>query len=371
MSFKKNIYVIFLMLLIIPNSLLVIDMLMYTFNLYIIISIIASIFTLTLLFIRIQKIFNEKKEEENEKEQIQLPLITEKEINSNLEFIHELHDTTQQFQSNFEKIKELAGNVLNGANLQAQNVEKSTGLMVSISNSIEQMVISTESAASTSQSTNETTIKGFKSLDLVLEKMDSIHVSVENLSTVLTELSKYSIEVGQIVNTITDISSQTNLLALNAAIEAARAGEHGRGFAIVADEVRKLSEEVNNSSSKITSIVSSIQNNVDKSVQLMIESKEKVTHGIQEANDVKQTFGTIQSEITDVSNQITDVSAAIQELSAGSDEITKTVEFTEKVQLSGVNMIEELHSIIQDSINRIEEVDKATAEHLQNTTSKP
>lgn len=371
MTYKKNIYIIFLMLLIIPNSLLVIDMLMYTFNLYIMISIIASIAILSLLFIRIREIFNEKNEQEEEKEQIQLPLTTEKETNNNLDFIHNLHDSTQQFQSDFEKIKKLAENVLGGANLQAQNVEKSTGLMVSISNSVEQMVISTESAASTAQSTNETTIKGYKSLDLVLEKMDSIHVSVENLSTVLTELSKYSIEIGQIVKTITDISSQTNLLALNAAIEAARAGEHGRGFAIVADEVRKLSEEVNNSSSKITSIVSSIQSNVDKSVDLMVESKEKVTHGIQEANDIKQTFGTIQSEITDVSNQITDVSAAIQELSAGSDEITKTVEFTEKVQLSGVNMIKELNSIIQENINKIEEVDKATTEHLQNTPSKP
>jgi methyl-accepting chemotaxis protein len=85
--------------------------------------------------------------------------------------------------------------------------------------------------------------------------MESIHQKVENLSKVITYLSKHSREVGNIVDTITEISNQTNLLALNAAIEAARAGEHRRGFAVVADEVRKLSEEATASTNQISEIV--------------------------------------------------------------------------------------------------------------------
>lgn len=73
-----------------------------------------------------------------------------------------------------------------------------------------------------------------------VSKMDQLR---STSAGVAASFDQMQVQVGQITNTLNDISGitkQTDLLALNAAIEAARAGEAGRGFAVVADEVRKL-----------------------------------------------------------------------------------------------------------------------------------
>jgi methyl-accepting chemotaxis protein len=49
--------------------------------------------------------------------------------------------------------------------------------------------------------------------------------------------------VGEIVDTITDMAKQSSILAVNAAIEAATVEGEGRGFASVSAEVRRLAEQ--------------------------------------------------------------------------------------------------------------------------------
>ncbi|WP_428911915.1 methyl-accepting chemotaxis protein [Niallia sp. Krafla_26] len=367
MALKRNIYVILLLLLLIPNGLLLGYMYTHAFDLYITLAMVVLIVILFVLFVSIQQVLKKGDGNKHEHEQIDLSSETAADDTNEetFRYISELYPSIQQFQNDIHKIKELAGNVLQGANLQAQNVEKSTESMIEFSSGIDLIATSAQSVANTSQTTNEAAIEGFQSLDIVMGQMKSIHLSVDNLSAVIMDLLKYSSEIGQIVKTITDISSQTNLLALNAAIEAARAGEHGRGFAIVAEEVRKLSEEVKFSSEQITDIVSSIQNNVDKSVDFMEEGKEKVNNGIQVVNDVKLTFGLIQDKIKEVSNQIMEVSAAAQQLSAGSEEISNITDFTKNVQLTGVDMIQELNTIIQENVNGVEKVEMDIKEFLQ------
>jgi methyl-accepting chemotaxis protein len=297
----------------------------------------------------------------NEKETLETNISTEL-----LDFItnqtNVLYHALSDFKNNMNGIKEVSSELLQGALIQTDNVEKSTGTMNEISSSIQQIASSTELVSSHSKTTSETAEAGFNSIETAIKQMKSIHQHVESLSSVITALSQQSSEIGQIVGTISDVARQTNLLALNAAIEAARAGEHGKGFAVVADEVKKLSGQAASATERINAIVSSIQENVGKSVHFMTEGQTEVTNGIQVVNNAKQAFEIIQSKINDVSDQYMEVAASVQQLSSGSDEINQITEFTMKVQHGGTTKIKEFNHVVDGLLEEVNTINNYVLE---------
>src|SRR5262249_59676221 len=65
-----------------------------------------------------------------------------------------------------------------------------------------------------------------------LETTDRMVIRIGDLTT-------HAGRIGEILETIRDISDRSDLLALNGALEASRAGEAGRGFGLVAAEMRR------------------------------------------------------------------------------------------------------------------------------------
>ena len=107
--------------------------------------------------------------------------------------------------------------------------------------------------------------------------------------------------IGEITETINDISDQTHLLALNATIEAARAGDAGRGFAVVAGEIKGLAAQTAVSTREIGEKITRIQEAVCSTVTAMEEATLQI--------------GLIRSRIQGIDNAVACQTANGQEVS--------------------------------------------------------
>lgn len=178
-----------------------------------------------------------------------------------------------------------------------------------------------------------------------IEKMFTIRHKIQTIAELILELSDFIQSISSTIGLVEDIAEQTNLLALNAAVEAARAGEHGKGFAIVAGEIRKLADESKQATTKITSLITNIQQTANSTVLATEEGTKEVESGIELAHN-------IGSNIEQLILLMNEISQGINDMTGSSRKISNDTGTTE-------NAISEINSMLENNY-------KATEENFQN-----
>jgi methyl-accepting chemotaxis protein len=134
----------------------------------------------------------------------------------------------------------------------------------------------------------------------------------------MNALGKAAVDVGKVVEAITDISEQVNLLALNATIEAARAGEAGKGFAVVANEIKELAKQTSNATQEIKGKIANIQT----STQGAVSGIDEISGVIKTINDI---VGTIAAAVEEQSAATREIASNIAQVSSGIQEVNENV----------------------------------------------
>jgi len=240
-------------------------------------------------------------------------------------------DKTHQVAAAAEQMSAVIGSV-------AVGMEKATADLANVASATEHMTVTIGELADNSKTARGIAGEATSEAARISEQID--------------QLARAAREIGDVNETITEISTRTNLLALNATIEAARAGAAGKGFAVVASAIKNLSEltaaatedirkriggvqsataegisgidRVSDVIHKVTSIVESIGGAIDEQSAV---TRNIATNIVSASNAVREATAMVSESASaswGIANDIVAVDHAAGEMAAGSDRVRES-----------------------------------------------
>ncbi|OAS21413.1 methyl-accepting chemotaxis protein [Paenibacillus oryzisoli] len=275
----------------------------------------------------------------------------------------QLFASSEQNSSASQHVAASVQDFATGADTQAQSSVECGRAMEEMAAGISRIAETTADVSDLSMTATNIAEQGTHAMERVVNKIQAVSTSVDAANQVIQDLEKHSQSIGQITTLIGNIASQTNLLALNAAIEAARAGESGKGFAVVAGEVRKLSSQTDDSVREISELITSIQRDSARAVDVMNNGRTEVQEGLHEVGVAEKAFSQIVQASQEVASKIQETAAAAEQMAASSEEVAATVAQVGFVAQQTSGTAQSVAAVTQEQLASAEEI-TASAKNL-------
>ncbi|SEL49153.1 methyl-accepting chemotaxis protein [Paenibacillus sp. OK003] len=263
-----------------------------------------------------------------------------------------------------------------GADRQVTLVEESLQTIQNVARKIGHIADNASATALATEQVAEKSKEGGLAINGAVSQMGTIHHSVNRVSDGINHLVQISLEIGQIIKLISDISGQTNLLALNASIEAARAGEHGRGFAVVAREVGTLADQAADSAKQVTALIGAINEGIQLAEQSMIDTIGEVSTGMNVLNSTGHLFDEITLSVDMVNSKANEVSTMASEIVQETGQMVETIKDISHVSQETAEGAQTVSAATEQQLASMQEISSSAsylarmASRLQEVTEK-
>jgi methyl-accepting chemotaxis protein len=307
-------------------------------SLFIIISIVLSVFIFKLINIVILPIKNAVTSIEDlvksRNFSSQIPKETDDEFGEVVDAVNRFIRFTDKMNKAVEDLQTVSVQVEQNAQLTEANLMEQSGQCEQVSAATIELEASALEVAQNIQLTTDTAQDISKHVSLNKTQLDKLALSLSGNANELVDssanislLEKKCQSIGGFINEIKSIAEQTNLLALNAAIEAARAGEQGRGFSVVADEVRSLADRTQLSTNQITEIINELQLLTRHAVTNIEKCKDSSLTNLTHIETSCITLSDVMSYVDTINHMTETISGATQEQTAAIHEIAMSITY--------------------------------------------
>jgi methyl-accepting chemotaxis protein len=203
----------------------------------------------------------------------------------------------------------------------------------------------------TAQATAKTSRQGLRAVSDTAQAMDAIREQAEAVAGNIVSVSEKTQAIGEIIESVNDISERTHLLALNAAIEAAAAGESGRSFAVVASEMKLLADQAKAATGQVRAILGEIQRGINTSVMLTEEAVKRSAAGKTRSDTTQRTIEEITARVEENVQTFQQIVASTNQQQLGIEQVMgalqnirqasqQTAAGTRQVEAASANMTE-------------------------------
>jgi methyl-accepting chemotaxis protein len=247
----------------------------------------------------------------------------------------ELSSSSQGVMASAEEVSSTVEQISKGAESQARAVEETSLIINEIAQMAANVAEQARVSSETARAANEIAHAGSVSAEDAATKMGEMKEAIDSVTTIMQGLGDRSMQIGLIVDVITNIADQTNMLALNAAIEASRAGEQGRGFAVVAEEVRGLAEGSRKAADQIAKMIRDTESETDRALRAMDTSKTIVGSSIEV---IQSTFDALQN-----------VAQIVEDIAGGAESVYKSTEAQREGSERVVKAAHDIASIAEEA----------------------